>query len=132
MGWHLTDQQNELTRWQFPSHVIDPNEYLVVFASGKDQAVSGSELHTSFRLGADGEYVALVQPDGTSISSEYAIGGVDYPQQFEDISYGISQAETSVPLIGDQATGKLRMCRLAATTQVGENRIDCQSRALPR
>ncbi len=32
----------------------------------------------------------------------------------------------------DQATGKLRVCRLAATTQVGEHRIDCHTRALPR
>jgi hypothetical protein len=32
----------------------------------------------------------------------------------------------------DHAAGELRMCRLAATTQVGEIRIDCHSRALPR
>ncbi len=32
----------------------------------------------------------------------------------------------------DQATGKLRMCRLAATTQVGEDRIACLTRTLPR
>ncbi len=32
----------------------------------------------------------------------------------------------------DRAAGKLRVCRLAATTQVGEHRIDCHSRALPR
>lgn len=32
----------------------------------------------------------------------------------------------------DEATGTLKVCRLVATTQVGEDRIDCQSRALPR
>ncbi len=32
----------------------------------------------------------------------------------------------------DHAAGTLRTCRLAATTQVGEHRIDCHSRALPR
>ncbi len=32
----------------------------------------------------------------------------------------------------DRAAGTLSVCRLVSTTQVGEHRIDCQSRALPR
>lgn len=32
----------------------------------------------------------------------------------------------------DQATGTLRVCQLVATTQVGERRIDCHVRGLPR
>ena len=31
----------------------------------------------------------------------------------------------------DRAAGTLSVCRLVSTTQVGEHRIDCQSRALP-
>ena len=35
--------------WQFPAGVLlDEGEFLVVFLSGKDRAVTGSELHTSF------------------------------------------------------------------------------------
>ncbi len=32
----------------------------------------------------------------------------------------------------DRVAGKLSVCRLASTTQVGEHRIDCHSRAIPR
>ncbi len=32
----------------------------------------------------------------------------------------------------DRAAGKLTACRLAKTTQVGEHRIDCYARTLPR
>ena len=43
-----------------------------MFASGKDRAIAGSELHTNFGLSAEGEYLALVAPDGTTIVHEYA------------------------------------------------------------
>ena len=42
-------------------------------------------LHTSFRLRSDGEYLALVAPDGVTVLSEFSPG---YPRQFEDVSYG--------------------------------------------
>ena len=44
---------------------------------------------------------------------------------------GIVTAGSKVWFV-DQATGKLRVCRMEKTTQVGEHRIACQSRALPR
>ena len=44
---------------------------------------------------------------------------------------GIVTAGSKVWFV-DQATGKLRVCRMTPTTQVGEYRIDCQSRNLPR
>ncbi|MFC1739626.1 lamin tail domain-containing protein, partial [Planctomycetota bacterium] len=49
-GWYLTDDEDNLTRWRFPSVILDPCEYLVVFTSGKNRAVPGSELHTNFEL----------------------------------------------------------------------------------
>ncbi len=85
VDWYLTDDEDSLTQWQFPSLTMAPNSFIVVFASGKDRAVAGSELHTNFRLGRGGEYLALVAADGTSIVSDYA---PEYPQQFDDISYG--------------------------------------------
>lgn len=84
-GWYLTDDDQELDLWQFPSTTLNAGEYLVVFASDKDRAVSGSELHTNFKLKSSGEYLALVQPDGVTVISDYA---PEYPDQFEDISFG--------------------------------------------
>ena len=57
---------------------------LVVFASGKNRAVPGRNLHTNFRLKASGGYLALVKPDGVTVASSF-----NYPAQFPDISYGI-------------------------------------------
>jgi len=86
-GYYLTDDANSLQRWAFPSPTLVPTGgYLVVFASGKDRAVSGAELHTDFKLAASGEYLALVQPDGIAIVNDFA---PSYPQQEEDVSYGL-------------------------------------------
>ncbi len=86
-GWALTDDPQQPRRWLFPAGVVlPPGGFLLVFASGKDRAVPGAELHTSFRLDADGEYLALVEPGG-AIHHEYAPA---YPAQYEDVSYGLA------------------------------------------
>ena len=85
-GWYLTDDIKNLKKWEFPPVQISPGGYIVVFASGKDRRDSGSQLHTDFALQANGESIALVEPDGVTIAYAYW----DYPQQFMDISYGIS------------------------------------------
>ena len=57
-GWHLTDDNDRLTKWTFPAVTIEPDDYLVVFASGKDRIDPARPLHTNFQLDADGEYLA--------------------------------------------------------------------------
>ena len=84
-GWSLTDSTNNLAKWVFPSTNLTAGSYLLVFASGKDRAIAGAELHTNFALDADGEYLALVGPEG-EIVSEF---GPAYPKQFVDVSYGL-------------------------------------------
>lgn len=85
-GWHLTDDAANLTKWTFPSLSIGSGQYLLVWASGKDVVASNGELHTNFKLSGTGEYLALVEPDTTNISFEYAPA---FPAQLADISYGI-------------------------------------------
>src|SRR5207249_6972328 len=84
-GWFLTDSSTDLAKWRFPVVIVPANGYLVVFASGKDRALPNAQLHTSFNLSANGEYLALVQPDGKTVASEYT---PSFPEQFPDISYG--------------------------------------------
>ncbi|OHB68933.1 MAG: hypothetical protein A2V70_09625, partial [Planctomycetes bacterium RBG_13_63_9] len=86
-GLSLTDTQDDLAKWHFPAVTLDPGGYLVVFASGKDRSVAGSELHTNFKLAGDGEYLALVESDGTTVVHQYA---PEYPAQSADVSYGVS------------------------------------------
>lgn len=91
-GWHLTDEAGNLTKWTFPATNLAPGGYLVVFASGKDRSVAGAELHANFRLDQGGQYLALVFPDGLTVSHAFT---PLYPQQRENISYGLVVASTN-------------------------------------
>jgi hypothetical protein len=91
-GWFLTDSSTDLTQWRLPAVSLAPGAYLTVFASEKDDAVAGSTLHTSFKLDAGGEYLALVRPDGLTVQHDYLPA---YPDQVDDISYGLSFERTA-------------------------------------
>ncbi|MFH1107984.1 MAG: CotH kinase family protein [Planctomycetota bacterium] len=97
-GWYLTDDPADLAKWQFPAVSLTRGEALVVFASGKNRAVAGSEPHTNFKLDRDQEYLALVKPDGATIVHAYA---PSYPPQSTDVSYGLQQSAAS--LVSDSA-----------------------------
>ncbi len=104
-GWYLTDRLDDPTRWRFPAVNIGPGEFLIVFASGKNERDPDGELHTNFALRAAGESLALIAPDGTVVHAY-----IDYPPQFGDISYGLStqslrdQTETMLVPEGMQAS----------------------------
>ena len=84
-GYHLTDDSEDLTKWTFSEAPFNNDGYVVVFASGKDRNGPQDELHTNFKLNSsEGGYLALVEPDGITVASEYK----NYSKQFEDISYG--------------------------------------------
>ena len=101
-GWYLTNDAGNLDQWKFPNGVaLNPGQFLVVFASGKNRAAAGDELHTSFRLDIAGEYLALVQSDGDTIAHEY---GPKYPRQLTDVSYGLGQYATALIPPGARAS----------------------------
>ncbi|TFH30435.1 MAG: hypothetical protein E4H00_05140, partial [Myxococcales bacterium] len=85
-GWRITDTAANPAKWLFPATVVGAGQYLVIFASSKNRAVSGAELHTNFALSSGGEYLGLSQPNGT-IVSEYA---PSYPPQIANVSYGLT------------------------------------------
>jgi hypothetical protein len=83
-GWFLTDDALNLDKWQLPAGTtLDPGEVLLVFASGKN--LVGAELHTNFSLNNGGEYLALIEADGTTLSYDF---GPAYPAQLADVSHG--------------------------------------------
>lgn len=91
-GYHLTDNASNTTKWMFTeSTVLDPGEYLVVFASSEDTIDPLGYWHTNFKLSASGEYLGLADPAGTIIS-EFDAGGTDFPPQLTDVSYGTAGA----------------------------------------
>ena len=84
-GWYLTDDARDKKRWSFPAVTLAPQGYLVVFASGKDRRDPAKRLHTDFSLNADGEYLALIKPDGVTAATEFAPA---FPDQRTNVSYG--------------------------------------------
>ena len=65
--YSLTDDPAEPTKWKFSELSLDSKNYLLIFCSGKDR--QNSEIHTNFRLDADGEFIGLYSPDGTPVDT---------------------------------------------------------------
>ncbi|MBE3123893.1 MAG: lamin tail domain-containing protein, partial [Planctomycetes bacterium] len=89
LGWHLTDNVDDLDQWTFPAETLDPGEYLLVYASDTlAPPVAGQELHANFALEKSGGYLALTAPGGllADVVSSYTYG-----EQETDISYGVPQ-----------------------------------------
>ena len=59
-GYFLSDNENNLGKWQFPNTVLPSGGYLTVWLDGQDGLQAG--LHTSFKLSADGEELFLSTP----------------------------------------------------------------------
>lgn len=95
--WTLTDSLEDPTKWTFPSITLEPDSYLIIFASGKNRTNPVSELHTNFKLSKNGETLALITPQG-EIASAY-----DFPPQVDDFSYGLTPANNSLFLISDSS-----------------------------
>ena len=100
-GCYLTDKKTSPTQWQFPSPtLLEPYSFLIVFAdSSTELPVSGSELHANFNLSKSGEYLGLIDRDGQTPIHE-----INFPAQYNDISYGIEQSK--VNLIDNQSQFK--------------------------
>lgn len=80
-GLYLTDDNANLTKWQFPDEIsIDPNQYLLVWCDN-DEKQEG--IHTNFKLSVDGEFIAIIDRDGKTI-----IDSITFPQQSANIAYG--------------------------------------------
>src|SRR6478609_11918306 len=99
-GWYLTDNISNLTKWRLPATNLPPNGFLTVFASSKNRATLGLPLHANFSLSAGGEYLALVQPDGVTIATQFA---PQFPEQLTDVSYGLGQNVQVTTLLASNA-----------------------------
>ena len=76
-GWRLSDSGDN-TEWSIPSGTILPaDSFLLIWADG-----TGTGLHTSFSLSADGEELTLYNNAGTKVDF------IAFPAQLTDVSYG--------------------------------------------
>ena len=92
-GWSLTDDPERADKWFFPEMTLGADEYLLVYASGKDKHKLGdandqSYLHTNFRLNNAAGYLALHPPTTRRYLDAVA---VDYLNQRPDRSMGLCE-----------------------------------------
>ncbi|HZJ15862.1 MAG TPA: lamin tail domain-containing protein [Chthoniobacteraceae bacterium] len=98
--WCLTDDAADLDQWRFPAVTLQPGDFLIVWASGKNRRVPGQPLHTNFSLNADGDFLALVRPDGVTVEQDF---GSKYPDLAENESYGVQFNSTTLLAAGASA-----------------------------
>jgi hypothetical protein len=80
-NYYLTDDKNNLTKFRFSGSInIPANSYKIIWASGE---INRGSDHTSWSLSANGEFAALVLPDGQTI-----VDSLSFPKQRTDVSYG--------------------------------------------
>ncbi len=79
-GYYLSDDSTNLSKWRFGNVLIEPGEFLVVFASDKDTNMN--YWHTNFKISADGELVIMSDAEGNIVDS------ITVPPSLTDVSYG--------------------------------------------
>lgn len=78
----LTDDPATLYKWVFPALTIQPDEYILVWASDKDRATEGQPLHTNFKISSGGENILLTNTQGNLVDE---VPPIDLDS---DVSYG--------------------------------------------
>lgn len=72
-NYYLSDEPDEPKKWKFPSNVNLPAYgYLIVFASGRDEAAPGSPFHTNFKLTQTKntpEHIVFSKPNGQVVDA---------------------------------------------------------------
>ncbi|NOX46394.1 MAG: T9SS type A sorting domain-containing protein [Chlorobi bacterium] len=71
-GWSITDDISNPGKWLFPEFSINPNNFILVFASAKDRSNS-VYFHSNFKISASGEAVYLFNENGLLMDSFPAV-----------------------------------------------------------
>lgn len=107
-GWYLTDTPGNLRLWRFPvttpALTLAPGARIVVWCSDKNRKAVATKLHTNFKLSNNGEFLALVRPDGVTIEHSFN----PFPPQFPNSTWGLNQAVTTTVVVAEGAAGKVK------------------------
>ncbi|CAB4646696.1 unannotated protein [freshwater metagenome] len=111
--WNPTDRaislegyqliHDETDQWTFPNLTLPPDEFLIVYASGKNR--TQGELHTNFLLSRTGEAVELHHPSG--------VNRFDIPELSSNASFG------------RQLMSPGKLCFFAYPTPASRNAPEC-------
>ncbi len=117
-GYTLSDTRDNLNLWGFPDTVLWPRSFLIVFASGKNRALTGHELHTNFRIRSSGEKLYLSY-EGTllQVTPEFDMGSLASFGLYPD--GGTHYAEYRTPSPGAKNTSEVHWDLVAFSTPGG-------------
>ena len=101
-GWFLSDDPAELLQWRLPELVLEPEQYVVIFCSGKDR-VTG-ELHTNFSLFRDSGGVFLSTPAG-GLADVLVYDAMEKDQVFRRTDAGTEYTYEATPGYPNTAAG---------------------------
>lgn len=103
-GMYLTDDLSDLTQWQFADGMtIAPGEFLLIWT---DDDPTQGDAHATFKLSGNGETIALIYADGTTV-----LDSIEFGPQTTDVSYGrtpdgsaaLAAMTTPTPGVSNQA-----------------------------
>ena len=105
-GYGLSDDSSKVFKWRFPDITVEPDRYLIIWASGEGENatdLSLPALHTGFRVSAYRENIVLSDPMG------YILDQIDvsevptdnaYARVIASGAYGSEWKQTSLPTPG--------------------------------
>lgn len=79
---YLSDKPNNPTKWPLPEITIAAGEFLLIWV---DEDGPQGDLHTNFKLSADGEFIGLYDADA---NDNALIDGLEFGEQTTDVSFG--------------------------------------------
>jgi hypothetical protein len=89
-GYGLSDSGSLPLKWTFPLVVIEPDSYLLVYASEKNISTQLGQLHTNFTLNQYGDLVVLSDPSGKTIQQ------LPIPQAISNMAYCLSHEDPMI------------------------------------
>ena len=78
----LSDDPDDLFKWTFPSTILQPGEFLLIFASDKNYSTESPYLHTNFKIKAGGETLSLTDTNG------FVVDQISTVEISSDLSWG--------------------------------------------
>lgn len=120
-GWALSDDDRNQRKWVFPRVTLQPGEYRVVFASGKDRR--DGTLHANFKLSTTSEAVRLYDADGNVVSwAEYDV--LPKEVSLSRMPDGSMNTETAPTPGYENSEAGVRAARMLASANPGDLRIN--------
>ena len=68
-GYYLSDNPEIPLKWSFGQVIVDPDSFIIVYASDKNRNISLNDLHTNFKIKSSGETLILSDENGNMIDS---------------------------------------------------------------